>query len=199
VPGNHEYYGHAAPGIVRKMRSLAARLGLHLLDRNSITVDGIRFLGCTLWTDLRAGDNQDSLMEMAGRYVMDYRMIRVPPSYRCLTPRDTIRWHSQAMSWLTEELSDTSVPTVVISHHSPSMRSISPAHAGSPFNAAFSSNLDEFVASSTVPLWIHGHTHHCVDYSLGGTRIVSNQRGYPDEPACGFDPSLVVEFDPVGK
>lgn len=23
-----------------------------------------------------------------------------------------------------------------------------------------------------IALWIHGHTHHCVDYQINGTRVV---------------------------
>jgi hypothetical protein len=41
---------------------------------------------------------------------------------------------------------------------------------------------------------IHGHTHHNVDYRIGGTRVLTNQRGYPDQLCKGFDPNLVVEL-----
>lgn len=60
--------------------------------------------------------------------------------------------------------------------------------------AAYASNLDDMVAGSGAALWVHGHTHHCVDYRLGGTRVVSYQRGYPNEPVGGFKPGLVVEL-----
>jgi hypothetical protein len=49
------------------------------------------------------------------------------------------------------------------------------------------------VEKSRVPLWIHGHTHYNVDYVIGSTRVLTNQRGYPDQFCKGFDPSLVVE------
>ena len=42
-------------------------------------------------------------------------------------------------------------------------------------------------------LWIHGHTHFNVDYKIGQTRVVTNQRGYVDTPNETFDPSLVLE------
>jgi len=32
-----------------------------------------------------------------------------------------------------------------------------------------------------------------VDYETGGTRIVSNQRGYPDEGVAGFDPRFIID------
>jgi hypothetical protein len=43
-------------------------------------------------------------------------------------------------------------------------------------------------------LWVHGHTHQCVDYTLGSTRVLSNQRGYPREPDTGFRSDFVVEI-----
>ena len=43
-------------------------------------------------------------------------------------------------------------------------------------------------------LWIHGHTHRCVDVAVRGTRVVSNPRGYPHEPVDGFDAGLVLEI-----
>jgi hypothetical protein len=60
-------------------------------------------------------------------------------------------------------------------------------------NGAFVSDIETFIASSRVPLWIHGHTHYCVDYTVGETRVLSNQRGYPDELLPGFEPGFVVE------
>jgi hypothetical protein len=54
-------------------------------------------------------------------------------------------------------------------------------------SAAFASDLDSLIQASRVPLWIHGHTHHNVDYTIGKTRIYSNQRGYPHERLAGFD------------
>jgi hypothetical protein len=48
-----------------------------------------------------------------------------------------------------------------------------------------------------IPLWIHGHTHHNVDYHLGVTRALTNQRGYPQEICAGFDPGMVIEIEPA--
>jgi hypothetical protein len=40
---------------------------------------------------------------------------------------------------------------------------------------------------------VFGHIHRNVDTDVQGTRVLSNQRGYPHEPADGFDPGLVIE------
>ncbi len=42
-------------------------------------------------------------------------------------------------------------------------------------------------------LWVHGHTHRSVHYELNGTRVISNQRGYPEQRHTGFKPGLVIE------
>jgi hypothetical protein len=53
--------------------------------------------------------------------------------------------------------------------------------------------LDYLIERSGVPLWVHGHTHFNVDYQIGSTRILTNQRGYPSQTCGKFDPGLVVE------
>ena len=44
-------------------------------------------------------------------------------------------------------------------------------------------------------LWVHGHTHDSFDYTVNGTRVVCNPRGYAkngvDENA-GFDPNFTI-------
>jgi len=82
---------------------------------------------------------------------------------------------------------------VVITHHAPSLCSVSTARRADPLTPAYASDL-EWMLDGTVTLWVHGPTHHCVDYEIGGTRIVSNQRGYPDERVEGFDPARVVDL-----
>ena len=40
--------------------------------------------------------------------------------------------------------------------------------------------------------WIYGHTHRAADLDVGGTRVISNPRGYPHQPVDGFDPGRVI-------
>ena len=91
--------------------------------------------------------------------------------------------------------------TVVITHHTPSPKSVHPRYAGDALNAAFSSNLEHLMIGSKAPaLWIHGHTHDSYDYVVNGcTRVVANPRGYTGRyGAVGqenalFNPGLVIE------
>jgi predicted phosphodiesterase len=190
VLGNHEFYGQTAPDLVRKAQQHGAELGVHVLSDDSVMIGEVRFLGATLWTDFRLFGNSPSPALAAQQGMTDFRRIRVSPRYRKLRPADTTLWHVRSRRWLTEAL-HTSVagPTIVVTHHAPSIRSVAPHFASEELSAAYASDLEELVRGCGATLWVHGHTHHNVDYFLGHTRVVSNQRGYPDEPVRGFDPS----------
>jgi len=85
----------------------------------------------------------------------------------------------------------------VVTHHAPSIRSLAyGAHAtrDNPLAPAYASDLEGVMGGGTVPLWIHGHTHLPIDYDVGGTRVLSNPRGYPGfERVPGFRSELIVE------
>ena len=125
----------------------------------------------------------------------DYSIIQFSSENRLLRARDTARLHAESVAWLRRALAKCDrARTIVVTHHAPSARSEAPYHADSPLKAAFASGLDSLVGQSGVPLWIHGHTHYNVDYVMGSTRVLTNQRGYPEELCKGFNPSLVVEI-----
>lgn len=85
--------------------------------------------------------------------------------------------------------------TVVLTHHAPSPGSVRPRFAGDPPTPAFVTDLDRLMDASRVALWVHGHTHDPFDYTVHGTRVVCNPRGYaPHQLAQGFRPGLVVEI-----
>jgi Icc-related predicted phosphoesterase len=204
VPGNHEYYGHTYPALDRKLAERASALGpmLHVLTDRSVVIAGVRVLGATLWTDFALFGEPAVSMAAARTQLSDFTRIRVEPGYGKARPEHTIAWHQRSLRWLRAALqAPHDGPTVVVTHHAPSRRSLNPLYAD-PVAAAYASHLDALVEASGAALWVHGHTHHCVDYRVGGTRVVSNQRGYPGESVNGFDPGLVLDVagsvSPVG-
>jgi len=137
----------------------------------------------------------EAAMQAAEAIMSDYSLIQFGPKNRVLRARDSARLHAESVAWLRSELAKCDrAHTIVVTHHAPSPRSQAPYHANSLLEPAFASDLDELVEESHVPLWIHGHTHYNVDYVIGSTRILTNQRGYPDQLCKGFDPSLIVEL-----
>ena len=88
VWGNHEFYaGHIAATRLKAAKALEISPNIKILDSSSIEIEGVRFLGCTLWTDckLREGevDTFRVIQEMSSR-MNDYKYIRTGVGYRRL-------------------------------------------------------------------------------------------------------------------
>lgn len=194
VLGNHEYYGKAIPRHTEKLRELAAGTNVHILEQEAITLDGVTFLGCTLWTDFRLfGDPRIAGYE-ATQKMTDYKRIRVSPKYSRLRSIDTAAIHARSRRWLDSQLQESANETIVVTHHAPSLKSLHVSRHNDLLSAAYLSGLDEFVGGSNARLWIHGHLHSSSDYTLGKTRVVCNPKGYPDEYNDQFVPDFVVEI-----
>jgi len=196
VMGNHEFYGHAIPKLIHDFRRLSEDTNVHVLENECFYINDICFMGCTLWTDFRLFGDPTVAGRKAVGTMNDYRRIRVSPRYSRLKGIDTATFHARSIRWLKEQLSQNASKTnVIVTHHGPSVKSLKPMQANELISAAYVSNLEGFVASSGAKLWIHGHIHNPVDYWIGNTRIMSNPRGYADEPAPeNFDPGLIVEI-----
>ena len=194
VLGNHEFYMQSLPEFTELLRGEASGGPVYLLENSVVEIAGYTFLGCTLWTDFQLSPDPDAAMRVAEKYMSDYHVIDFSPEKRVLRARDTVRWHAESVAWLRSALAKYDrARTIVVTHHAPSPRSEGPDHTGSPLQPAFVSDLNSLIEQSGVPLWIHGHTHYNLDYALGSTRVVTNQRGYPDELCKGFDASLMIE------
>jgi predicted phosphodiesterase len=196
VAGNHEYYGGALPHLTGKLNGLSANTEAHFLENRELILGDVRFLGCTLWTDFKlVGDlKMTQAMTVAGDTMTDFRRIRSSPGFSRFTPKDSRELHLRSRTWLRDRLAEPFAGrTVVVTHHAPSRQSNAERNRGDLLSAAFISDLDEMMNGDRVALWIHGHTHHCVDFEVSGTRVLSNQRGYPNEAVTGFRPGLVVE------
>jgi len=202
VIGNHEYYGAEIHGIRREMRAAAALarkegIRVSLLDNDAVEIDGLRFLGATLWTDYRLFGTglQFLARQHAEKGLNDHRIIRCAPSGR-FTPAQALELHRESVAWLADQLA-TPYPggTVVVTHHLPSLRSVATRFEHDLLSAAFASNLDALVTLADV--WIHGHTHDAFDYEIGKCRVICNPRGYTRPGSLGqenkqFKPDLVV-------
>jgi predicted phosphodiesterase len=197
VLGNHEFYKGATPRLLDKVREEALGSNVRILERDTVILDGVRFLGATMWTDMALVGDVPVGMAAAAATMADFKLIRVSPKYRRLRPEDTVTFHHQARRWLEDELATTKGPRVVVTHHAPLPESLHPAYRADRGNAAYASDLRGLIERAQPNLWIHGHVHHAHDYRVGGTRVVCNPRGYPGEMAEGFRPDLVVTVDDV--
>jgi predicted phosphodiesterase len=194
VPGNHEYYGGHLERTLAQMRRMAQGTQVKVLDRDTEDIGGVRFLGVTLWTDFLLTRDAGAAQREAQARMTDYRRIHAGRNRR-MRPADALQAHVAGRRYLEQALAaPVDGPTVVITHHAPSPRSIVERYRGrSHLDAAYASDL-ELLMGSGVALWVHGHTHDSLDYRVTGTRVVCNPRGYvPLEPNLDFDPGLVLE------
>ncbi len=197
VAGNHEFYGEELPGLIPRLREAARGSSVTVLERDAVVVGGVRFLGCSLWSDFDfAGrERRDESMRICERLLNDYRRIRPSERDGLLQARDTRDLHVASRAWLATCLAAPhDGPTVVITHHAPLIRRRPTSPVLAALGGALASDLTELMDRAAVDLWVFGHIHRALDTEVNGTRVLSNQRGYPHEPVAGFDPGLVVEL-----
>lgn len=202
VPGNHEFYGGSIAGTVAELKRLSAGSSIHVLDNDEIILEGVRFLGTTLWTDFMLfgeSEKQAAAMQEAQRFMRDFSRIRIGEAPETpFTPAASAALFKLHAVWLESRLAEPYAgPTVVITHHAPSRKSIHPRFADSLMNACFVSDAERLIDGSRARLWIHGHTHDSFDYVVNGTRVLCNPRGYAKDGVNEnplFDADLRVEI-----
>lgn len=210
VMGNHEFYGDLLESAAHTCRQFLAEHAPHasLLDDEWEIHEDFAFIGSTLWATYGNGTPAEFKIHHG---MNDFYRIRtaMPPDGaasrvyapismgRSIRPSDLAARHKKAIKFLKKTLAMTKkaeMPSIVITHHAPSLLSKSEGFCDDrdDFEAAYYSNQHKLIqANSQLYLWLHGHTHHSCHYTIGKTRIISNQRGYfPDEPVSRhFDPN----------
>jgi Icc-related predicted phosphoesterase len=206
VPGNHEFYdGVVEEEIVTGYELAKRHPSIHLLAPGVTKIQGVRFIGATLWTDYALYRSRRPAMRWARGMMPDHASIRVideeTKEDREFTPADALLAHTKDLAFLEGALRQPHAgPTVVVTHHMPSGKSVAPWFQGNPLSPAFASDLEDFIDRHRPALWVHGHGHFGCDYRLGGTRVVANPKGYgpfPNTPKIEnphFDPGMIVHL-----
>lgn len=199
VAGNHEFYRYTYQILLEQLRVESKKYHIHFLENDEIVLGGIRFLGCTLWTDYKCFDglSQAEAMEDLEYRLADHRLIKSMDKNGqtgYFSTQQAWRVHSNSVSWLTNKLFDESFDgkTVVVTHHGPSLACEHVFFGHTDFAPAFYSDLPRLMEKSD--LWVYGHTHSNLDVYINKTRLMSNQRGYPNEKMNNFDPNLIIKM-----
>ncbi|MHB1249711.1 MAG: metallophosphoesterase [Polaromonas sp.] len=207
LPGNHEYDGLDFDDAHSRLRETCERLGMVWLERETVLLQGVRFVGCTLWTDFdapsteRARTQDITLGEQLKAREKAFRAanfyLTKNHAFRGGQPMlaDAVREEGLAsQAWLRQALAvPFDGPTVAVTHFAPSLQSADPRYGMTPGTAGFCNSLDELLPLAR--LWLHGHLHCPVDYVEHGCRVVSNPLGYARKgEQVGFRESLCIEL-----
>ena len=138
VPGNHEYHGHDVALIDELIKQ--SMPNIHVLNNDMIVLDGVRFLGCTLWTDFKLYGEGVAWFarQRAKQSIEDF--VSIKSGKRLFTPEDSVELHEVSKTWIVSELERSfEGSTVVVTHHLPAPTSVAKRYANDSLNPAFAS------------------------------------------------------------
>ncbi len=163
----------------RRARAIAPDYGITLLDDGQAFIGDVRFIGGTLWADFRLHGEaaQAEAIAAAAGHGDHVRIALTRIPYRRFTPLDAVNRFEATSAYLSTRLGERfDRPTVVVTHHAPSARSLDPRLLGAGRDASYASSLDRMIVGVAPALWLHGHVHRSCDYGLCRTRIVCNAK-----------------------
>lgn len=203
IPGNHEFHGGEIEDRLSQGRAATVGTSISMLDRETVVINGARFIGATLWTDYDFFPGiRDEAMIHASKSLDDHRAIKVWSGARSLpfTPSHALARHQADLAYIESELARPFAgPTIVVTHHAPHRKSAAFEHLDNLLTAAYVSDLSDMIERCKPRLWVHGHTHASFDYQVGGCRIVCNPEGFRsggrgrEQENPKFDERLVIE------
>lgn len=196
VPGNHEYDMQDFDAAHARLRATCERMGMLWLERETAVLDGVRFVGTTLWSDYDAMSMHEGVTDLARLLKLREKAFRAANFYLQKTGgtrggepflAEPMREQSLVcQQWLRQALEASfDGPTVAVTHFAPSLRSADPRYGLVPGTAGFCNVLDDLLP--LADLWLHGHLHAPSDYVAEGRRgdgspwrcrVVANPLGY---------------------
>lgn len=182
LSGNHEHYGSTRENVLKQAElAMKQNPNLHYLDKELVEIDGVRFLGATMWFAKHPTAPKGGMT--------DFRVI-----------------HGGFTKWVYQE-SDAAVEffrrelregDIAVTHHLPSYKSVAPQYRGHPLNPFFVREVDDIILEKKPAYWVHGHTHTSTSYTLGNTRVLCNPFGYLRvEENASFDWGLTIDVPGV--
>ena len=203
VMGNHEHYDYDIAWTQDTLKAQLAFPNLHILEKESVTINDVTFVGATLWTDMNKGDEvtiwQVASMMNDFRCVTNSNRVVNYKTYEQIngvdnrersvfrervgkfSPEDAVDEFKKFTGYIQQIVEGKfDQKFVVAGHHAPSRLSTHARYADDAvMNGGYSSSLDDYIIDHPqIKLWTHGHTHHNFDYRIGSTRVVCNPRGY---------------------
>lgn len=175
VTGNHEYYGSSVQDFDQELtQRLLPHKNIHFLNNKFVSINGVTFIGSTLWTNFR----YNPLAIMAAKVMIsDFGLIKN------FSPDDAVKLHYKAFNFIKWAYENCPGPKVIVTHFLPSTECIHPRFKNEDLiNNYFSNNYSEWISELENTTWLFGHTHDRMDLIIGQTRLIANPHGYDPLP-----------------
>ncbi len=193
--GNHDLYLLNIPELVKykadshiKLHTLVqlskAIPGVHYLDGNVVTIDGINIGGSCLWYDYSYGVRQFHLYKKyfddLWKNWSDCVFIRTGD-----IPFDNIKYFQErheACLKIEDKID------IFVSHMIPLNELISRKWAFEHTTSFYVFNGKKLINKFNPKIWIYGHTHDHGDFQRNDTRFINKSFGYPLDSTWANDP-----------
>lgn len=186
VFGNHEYYqGKIGGSYSDKNLSFSHDIpNLHILSRYtpSVYIDGIKFVGATLWTSLNNVSYLDKYKVSDVSKIKQFNKGR----FGHLQKDFVVSEHEQDLKWIKNEIKGED--NVVVITHYPPIHIVDPRYKNDIWKDHNCNQLNDFILENKqIRLWVCGHVHQkdLLIKNVGETKIFMNTIGnkkQTDEP-----------------
>lgn len=186
IMGNHEHYrGDFAKTYDRLKEFLGHHHNLHIMEKETITIDDVTFICGTMWTDFN--NNNPEVKWNIGKMMNDFRVTdnsnRMISGYKIgkFNTEDAYQDHLKFLDFAIPMI-DHHKNVVMVTHHGPSYICIPEEYKNlTNQNGGYVSNLSNLILDKPqIKAWVCGHSHNRIDEVIGSTRLLMNARGYMD-------------------
>jgi predicted phosphodiesterase len=190
VPGNHEFYGYTLENGISEMKKICKQNDINFLYRSVINIDGVMFVGCTLWSNMCAfrGYVDPLDKKTVTQKIADFRKIDEWSVDKMI--------HEAKHDYDFIKMSMTP-GSVIVTHFPPSIMLNDCSKMDlNILSSYFYNNYNSIFDKSNAPnFWIYGHTHLNLMRCFNNTLCTSNQHGYKRENQFnGYNQNFILEI-----
>jgi predicted phosphodiesterase len=177
IAGNHEYYSpykctmDQIKNIIKDICAEFQNDKLIFLDNDYYIINDIRIIGSTLWSHCPNKNLQENHADCRSIWI-DNGLINVD---------DTNLLHSKSVEFIHKQIllaKKFDQKILIMTHHAPIKEKVShPMYNNDPYSCFFSTDLSYLVDKKLVDVWIFGHTHYNISYTINACQLFSNQLG----------------------
>jgi Icc-related predicted phosphoesterase len=187
VPGNHEYYrrDNILPlkfsVLNKRLKSLGSRINnLYVCEKSWVNVGNVCIVGATLWSRATVPIPK-YLVRIKGMSDAKYKS----------EFENAVRYIEQMATYCMTE----GLRLMVVTHYPPTLSVLKEARKRKRFESLYASDLEHLLLVDKIPTWVCGHVHNNFDFiSVGGTRVVSNQKGKPKDRITDYSKTFIIKL-----